>query len=79
MAEEVNTHNLNAGETVVLQAAPGTSHLVNLVIADGTNIELTITGNNPCTIICGQLGMGINIKDAPTAGIDVVHISNGNG
>ncbi|WP_434515932.1 hypothetical protein AB6Q56_04465 [Dechloromonas sp. ARDL1] len=78
MAGEVNTHNLKAGDTVVLRAAPGTSYLVNLVIADGTNIEVTITGNNPCTVICGQLGMNINVNDPPPIGIDIEHISHGN-
>lgn len=64
---EIRSYKLKPGDTVVLRAAPGTSYLVNLVVADGTRIELTITGNNPCTVVCGGLGMEININSSERA------------
>lgn len=72
MPDEINTHTLSPGDTVVLRAAPGTSFLVSLVIADGTRVDLTITGNNPCTVVCGTLGMNININSSePASGLNI--------
>lgn len=77
MAETSVYEGLKSGDTALLTTSPGTSRLITLVIADGTTVELTITGNTPCKIVCGS-SVEINIHVPPDPGFGVTHLGHGN-